>query len=118
MSNRPKRNPRALYRRWFALGVFVFCALAALIAAVRLGGQNRELRAVENELEQLERETQNLEMCIRQAYNLNSIGQRAELLGMQQPEEEQLRVIRLPQLPGDTTQYSVSNVTSADQSEE
>ena len=100
--------------------------LAMLVAALavtlivagglgRLARQKAQINTVRLEIDKLNNETQNLEMCISQAYNLSAIGTRAQELGMREPTPDQIRVIRLPY--GQAPAYAVSNTTE-DQAQE
>ncbi|MBE5808717.1 MAG: hypothetical protein E7317_10320 [Clostridiales bacterium] len=101
-------------------------ALAGLIAALavtagckgfQLKQQNAQLQNVQIEMRSLLREAENLEMCIAQAYDLTGIGERARELGMTEPDESQLRVVRLPASTNETYALSVAN-TQGDMAEQ
>ena len=99
----------------FALGLFLLTVAALSILAgtmnARVREQNAQLNNLTIEMRGLDREAENLEMCISQAYDLRSIDERARALGMTDPEESQLRVVRLPASPEGSSVLAVSNTT-------
>ena len=59
----------------------------------RVSSQSKRASALEGEIEELSANAENLELSINQFHNLDSIAVRARQLGMEQPDETQIRVV-------------------------
>lgn len=80
-----------------ALGVLLFVGLFLQICMLaEISGKNKEIAKVEKDIRILSAEKDNLELKIAQYAQLSRVEERALALGMQWPEDEQLRVISLP----------------------
>ena len=87
-----------------------FCGLFGQIALrAQLSGQNKQLALLEKEIQALSANAANLDLSINQRHNLDEIGRKAILLGMEQPDESRLRVVSLPQANGETSAQTVLN---------
>ena len=87
-----------------------FCGLFGQIALrAQLSGQNKQLASLEKEIQALSANAANLDLSINQRHNLDEIGRKAILLGMEQPDESRLRVVSLPQANGETSAQTVLN---------
>lgn len=87
----------------------MFAGLFAQIAVrAQISGQAKEIAAVQRQIQTMDANAENLSRYINEYHDLEDIGKRALELGMQQPEEDQLRVIRLPALT-DTQSQTVAN---------
>ena len=86
------------------LACAVVCALTVTIQTVR---SDRAVAALEREIHLLSSEQRNLEMCVDSYHDLERIEGRARALGMENPQEGQLRTVNLP---GAESVYTVSNV--------
>ena len=61
-----------------------------------ISGKNKEIAAVDRDIRTLSAQKDNLELKIAQYAQLSRIEEQALALGMQWPEDDQLRVISLP----------------------
>lgn len=59
----------------------------------RISSQNKQASALEKEIVELSANAENLELSINQYHNLEVIAARARQLGMEQPNETQIRVV-------------------------
>lgn len=84
-----------------ALGV---CSQIAMMA--RLSGQNKRVVETRKEIRALSASADNLNLSLNQYHNLERIALRARQLGMEQPDETQLRVVNLPALIDSTSTQS------------
>ena len=102
--------------RLMSRGLLVLTALVlflGLFAQVgvraQLSSQAKQIAAVEAEIKALGAEAGNLDMNINQHHNLEEISKRAIALGMEEPDQSQLRAINLPVYYGNTTVQTASN---------
>jgi cell division protein FtsL len=90
-----RQNRRGIFR--IALGVLLFAGLFMQICMLaEISGKNKEITSVDRDIRTLSAEKDNLELKIAQYAQLSRIEERALALGMQWPEDDQLRVISLP----------------------
>ena len=75
----------------------------------RISAQVKQIDAVRGEIQELDASVRNLDLCINQHHNLETIGDRARELGMEEPVDDQLRVVNLPQVEGDTSTQTVAS---------
>ena len=113
--NRAKVSRRTRERRLnrllmvaFALVLFigVFTQIAMM---ARLSGQNKQAVETEKEIRALSASADNLNLSLNQYHNLERIAARAEQLGMEQPDDTQLRVVNLPTLIDRTSTQSADS---------
>ncbi len=113
--NRAKVSRRTRERRLnrllmvaFALVLFigVFTQIAMM---ARLSGQNKQAVETEKEIRALSASADNLNLSLNQYHNLERIAARAEQLGMEQPDDTQLRVVNLPTLIDGTSTQSADS---------
>lgn len=92
----------------FALVLFigVFSQIAMM---ARLSGQNKKAVELEKEIRALSASADNLNLSLSQYHNLDRIAFRAKQLGMEQPDETQLRVVNLPALVDSTSTQSADS---------
>ncbi len=89
----------------FALVLFIgVCAQITMMA--RLSGQNKLVVQTRKEIRALSASADNLYLGLSQYHNLERIAARAEQLGMEQPDETQLRVVNLPTVIDSTSTQS------------
>ena len=107
---RVRRERRLTKVLLIAAALVFFCGLFGQIALrAQLSGQNKQLASLEKEIQALSANAANLDLSINQRHNLDEIGRKAILLGMEQPDESRLRVVSLPQASGDTSAQTVLN---------
>ena len=87
-----------------ALGV---CSQIAMMA--RLSGQNKRVVETRKEIRALSASADNLNLSLNQYHNLERIALRARQLGMEQPDETQLRVVNLPTVIDSTSTQSADS---------
>ena len=78
----------------------------------RISAQIKRAAALEKEISELSASAENLELCINQYHNLDSIAARARQLGMQKPDASQIRVVRVEKPSNENT--SVQAAEAAD----
>ena len=93
--------------------VFAFVLFIGVVAQIammaRLSGQNKRVVETQREVRSLSASADNLNLSLNQYHNLERIAARAQQLGMEQPDETQLRVVNLPALADSTTAQSAEN---------
>ena len=92
----------------FALVLFigVFSQIAMM---AKLSGQNKRVVETRKEIKALSASADNLHLGLNQYHNLDRIAARAQQLGMEQPDETQLRVVNLPTLIDSTSTQSADS---------
>ena len=107
---RVRRERRLTKVLLIAAALVFFCGLFGQIALrAQLSGQNKRLASLEKEIQALSANAANLDLSINQRHNLDEIGRKAILLGMEQPDESRMRVVSLPQANGETSAQTVLN---------
>lgn len=107
---RVRRERRLTKVLLIAAALVFFCGLFGQIALrAQLSSQNKQLASLEKEIQALSANAANLDLSINQRHNLDEIGRKAILLGMEQPDESRLRVVSLPQANGETSAQTVLN---------
>ena len=107
---RVRRERRLTKVLLIAAALVFFCGLFGQIALrAQLSGQNKQLASLEKEIQALSANAANLDLSINQRHNLDEIGRKAILLGMEQPDESRLRVVSLPQASEETSAQTVLN---------
>ena len=91
-----------------AIAVLVLGTMLTIITGSLTIGRCRELENVRREASGISTEVQNLEICIDQYHDLETIRSKADGLGMVSPASEQIRTVVLPQAAGAEAQ-TVSN---------
>ena len=92
----------------FALVLFIG-AFAQIAMMARLSGQSKQVAETQKEIRALSASADNLNLSLNQYHNLERIAARAQQLGMEQPDETQLRVLNLPAVIGDTATQSADS---------
>lgn len=107
---RVRRERRLTKVLLIAAALVFFCGLfGQIVLRAQLSGQNKQLASLEKEIQALSANAANLDLSINQRHNLDEIGRKAILLGMEQPDESRLRVVSLPQANGETSAQTVLN---------
>ncbi|MBR1821875.1 MAG: septum formation initiator family protein [Clostridia bacterium] len=104
---RERRMSRLLMAA-FALVLFIG-VFAQIAMMARLSGQNKQVVETEKEIRALSASADNLNLSLNQYHNLERIAARARQLGMEQPNETQLRVVNLPTVIDSTSTQSADN---------
>ena len=94
------RNRRLLILAAIVLFAGLFLQITMLS---RISLQSKRASAVERELVELSANAENLELSINQYHNLEAIAARARQMGMEQPDETQIRVVNVAQIREDTS---------------
>ena len=92
-------------RLWIALTAAVlFAGLFLQITMLsRLSSVSKRASALERETSALKREAVNLELRINEFHNLDRIAARAQEMGMVQPDETQIRAVRVEKTDENTS---------------
>lgn len=69
----------------------------------RISSVSKQASALERETNALNREAVNLELRVNESHNLDRIAARAQELGMVQPDETQIRSVRVEETDADTS---------------
>lgn len=104
-------DPRAqLFRAVFivtlVLGLFIYITEMA-----RLTGQAKEINQVNSQIHELSKRLEERQVRLSMCKNLEEIQNRAVALGMQFPEDDQIRVISVPGYTQDAGQQTAENTT-------
>ena len=100
-----ERNLSRLLMVVFALVLFIG-VISQIAMMAQLSGQNKRLVETEKEIRALNASADNLNLSLNQYHNLERIAARAQQLGMEQPDETQLRVVNLPTVIDSTSTQS------------
>ncbi|MBR1560073.1 MAG: septum formation initiator family protein [Clostridia bacterium] len=112
---RQEQRRRANRTLMIAFAVVLFVGMFAQVFMIaRLSRQNKDMRAVELEIRDLNANAENLKLALNQLGDLELVAARAEKLGMKTPGEGQIRVVNLPDVVGNTSAQSAEN-TSAEE---
>jgi len=92
---RQKEQSNSFYRVMKAaiILILLFGLAAQIIMITRINSQNRKACAVESEIVELNATADNLKHSISQYHDLDRISARATQLGMNQPTDDQIRVV-------------------------
>lgn len=101
---RTSRILMAVFALVLFIGVFSQIAMMA-----KLSGQNKRVVETRKEIKALSASADNLHLGLNQYHNLDRIAARAQQLGMEQPDETQLRVVNLPTLIDSTSTQSADS---------
>lgn len=107
---RVRREQRLTRVLLVVAAVLLFTGLFAQIAVrARISSQAKEIAAVQAQIRAMSADADNLTLCINQHHDLEAIARRALEMGMGQPGDDQLRVLNLPAVDGDTSTQTVAN---------
>lgn len=96
-----------------ALAVILFLGMFLQIGMLaEISGKNKEISKVERDIKDLSASKDNLELKIAQYTQLSRIEEKAIAMGMQQPADDQLRVISIPSEYGDASTHT-AEITSS-----
>lgn len=108
-ANAPRRRLRNRTLLVLAAVVLLAGLFVQITMLSRISAQSKAVSAVEKELVELRASAENLELSINQYHNLETIAARAQQLGMEQPDETQIRVVSVAVEKQDTSTQSVEN---------
>ena len=94
-----KQASRARLNRLLAavFAAMLFIGLFSQIAMLaKVSGRHKQSLAVQREIRELSASADNLSLSLNQYHNLERIAARARQLGMEQPADAQIRVVKLP----------------------
>ena len=107
---RSKRETAWIRALLIVAALVLFAGLFVQITMLsRIYSQSKQAAKLEKEIVELSASAENLEVSINQYHNLETIGDRARELGMEEPVDDQLRVVNLPQIAGDTSTQTVAS---------
>ena len=92
----------------FALVLFIG-VFAQIAMMAKLSSQNKQVVETRKEIKALSASADNLNLGLNQYHNLERIAARAQQLGMEQPDETQLRVVNLPTIIDSTATQSADS---------
>ncbi len=92
----------------FALVLFIG-VFAQIAMMAKLSSQNKQVVETRKEIKALSASADNLNLGLNQYHNLERIAARAQQLGMEQPDETQLRVVNLPTIIDSTSTQSADS---------
>ncbi len=108
---RRRRSSRLNRTLVVVLAAMVFAGVVMQITMLaRISGQRKEQAVVEREIRVLSAQLDNTNLSINSFHNLDRIAARARQLGMEMPDETQLRVVNLPVLAENTSTQSAEAV--------
>ena len=101
-----RRKRRSLFSRALVImaGAVLFAGLFLQISMLAsISYQSKQASKLEGEIEELSANAENLELNINRYHNLDSIAVRARQLGMDQPDETQIRVVSVARTNAEDT---------------
>jgi len=114
-----KRRSKQRSRREAAISRILMLAVAVVLVAglfaqitmlARISSQSKQVSRLEKEITELSANAENLELSINQYHNLENIAARAQQLGMEQPDETQIRVVTVACGEEDTSIQTVEAI--------
>ena len=104
-------------RRLLGRVLFVFAAAVLFVGLflqismlARISDQTKQASSLEREIVELSASAENLQLTISQHHNLETIAARAQQLGMEQPDETQIRVVTVACGEEDTSIQTVEAI--------
>lgn len=95
-STRSRRRKTCSRILLLAAAIVLFAGLFVQISMLsRISSQSKQAAKLEREIVELSASAENLEVSINQYHNLETIAARAQQLGMEQPDETQIRVVNV-----------------------
>lgn len=95
----------------FALVMFAGLFFQITMLA-KVSGQQKQIAKVEKQIRELTANADNLSLCLNQYKNLDRVAALAQQLGMERPNETQIRVVSLPGTIESTSTQSVENISA------
>ena len=108
--SRRERERRLSRLLMIAFALALFAGVVSQVAMMaRLSGQNKLVAETQAQIRSLSASADNLNLSLSQYHNLERIASRAKQLGMEQPDDTQIRVVNLPALIEGTSTQSAGN---------
>lgn len=99
----------------FAAALVLFAGLFVQITMLsRISSQNKQAAKLEKEIVELNASAENLEVSINQYHNLETIAARAQLMGMEQPDETQIRVVSVAREHAEDTSIQTADASGGE----
>lgn len=111
MNGSTKRNrEKSLSRAMMVLAALVLVAglFFQISMRAKVSAQSKEIAGVKQQIQTLNADIMNLNLCINQSHNLEAIAARAAALGMEKIDESRVRVVSLYAPATDTSAQTVA----------
>lgn len=116
MRNMKTRRARRQRFTRILMCLFALVMFAGLFSQItmlaKVSGQQKQIAKVEKQIRELTANADNLNLCLNQYKNLDRVAARAQQLGMERPNETQIRVVSLPGTIESTSTQSVENISA------
>lgn len=99
---------RSSYLKYLALAIAFVGLFIEICLLAEVSGSTKDIAKLDVEIARVNAEIDNLELSLAQQTNLARVQQRAEALGMDWPNDDQIRVISLP------AEYAAGNAHTAE----
>lgn len=116
MRNMKTRRARRQRFTRILMCLFALVMFAGLFSQItmlaKVSGQQKQIAKVEKQIRELTANADNLSLCLNQYKNLDRVAALAQQLGMERPNETQIRVVSLPGTIESTSTQSVENISA------
>ena len=105
-----REREKLLSRAMMILAALVLIAglIFQISMRARVSAQSKEIASVQRQIQTLNADIMNLNLCINQSHNLEAIAARAPALGMEKIDESRVRVVSLYAPATDTSAQTVA----------
>ena len=105
-----REREKLLSRAMMILAALVLIAglIFQISMRARVSAQSNEIASVQRQIQTLNADIMNLNLCINQSHNLEAIAARAAALGMEKIDESRVRVVSLYVPATDTSAQTVA----------
>lgn len=105
-----REREKLLSRAMMILAALVLIAglIFQISMRARVSAQSKEIASVQRQIQTLNADIMNLNLCINQSHNLEAIAARAAALGMEKIDESRVRVVSLYAPTTDTSAQTVA----------
>lgn len=98
-----------------AAAVVLFAGMFGQITMLsRISSVSKQAAKVDREIATLNKEADNLELSVNETHNLEQIAARAQQLGMEQPDETQIRAVRVEKSNVENTSTQAAGASGAE----
>lgn len=116
MRNMKTRRARRQRFTRILMCLFALVMFAGLFSQItmlaKVSGQQKQIAKVEKQIRELTANADNLSLCLNQYRNLDRVAALAQQMGMERPNETQIRVVNLPGTIESTSTQSVENISA------